>query len=158
MIDLFTSQIGRLCNIYSGYTLLHLVFRIQINEMKHDLGKSRIKLGPATLDQFLSHDMLWDCITVAPVRCHGVIGICHGDDPRDLGDGFTFESFGVAPSVISLVVIARAYRDPRGLLDVGEDFTAHDGMLLDLSEFLVRQLALLLEELNWDANLAYIVK
>ena len=56
------------------------------------------------------------------------------------------------------MVVTRTDRDPRGLLDVGEDFTAHDRMLLDLSKFLVRQPALLLEDLNGDANLAHIVK
>ena len=135
MIDLFTAQTGRICNVCSGYALSHLIFRIKIKQVYHALGKFGIKLCTATLDQFLSHNMLWDCITITPVRCHSVIGICHSDDPRDLGDGFALKPFGVASSVVALVVIARTDREPRGFLDDGQYLTALNGVLLDLLEF-----------------------
>lgn len=142
-VDAFAAHGRRRPQVCAGCRLLHTVFGVQVDHMDHDLGKVRIKLRPDALDQLLSHDVLGNGVAVAAVGGHGVVGIRHGDDPRDLGDGLALEPFGIASSVVPLVVITRADREPRGLLDAGQDLASCDRMSLDLLEFFVSQPALL---------------
>ena len=158
VVEALAAQAGGGGQRRGGGFLLHLVFRVHVDHVEHDLGEFGGELGADALDHLFPHDVLGDGVAVAAVGGHGVVGVRHGDDPGDLGDLVALQALRVAPAVVALVVIARADAEPGGILDAGEDLAAHHGVHLDLGELLVREPALLGEDLDGHADLAHVVE
>ena len=138
--------------------LLHLIFRIVIDEMDHDVCELRIELGTGTLHQFLTNGLLGNGITVASSRRHGVVCIGYGNDAGDLRNIGSLEAVRITPAVVTLVMVMGTDAEVRIYGDVIEDLRAHCGMVLDDGILLVVQPALFVDDLFRNTDLAYVMK
>ena len=102
-------------------TLLHLVFRIQVDQVLHLTGKFRVKLRAGTLDKFLTHLLLRNRVTVASFGGHRVVGVRSGNDPRRFGNIRTLQVMRIAlPGTIDSFL-------PDGTHITSEDQSSHQG-------------------------------
>ena len=142
----FTGKLVLACKLLDLFLFLHLVFAVEVYEVDHELAEDRIKLRAEALDKFLSYDLLGDHITVASSRSHGVVSVCYGDDPCDLGNVIALETFGIASAVITFVMRLGTDGKIRGFADRGEDLRTDVRMFFYDLVLFIRELVLLVED------------
>ena len=138
--------------------LLHLVLGIRIDQVHHDLGDPGIELCSGPFYYLLAHDRLSNRSPVASVGGHRIVSIRHGYDPGYLRDILALPAFGIALSVITLMMVMGADAQIGVLTDARKDLVTHYGMLLDDVIFFRSQFSVLVDYGIIYTDLAYIMK
>src|SRR6266511_1613896 len=127
---------------------------------KHRLKRSdyrRIELGFDGLSKAKTGDSTRHRVTVRPVRCHRIVCVGDGDNPREDWDVFALEAIGVAEAVHAFMMVADGPSNIRIIFDLREDPLANHWVLLHLATLLERQCAAFLKESRCQPHLADVV-
>ena len=127
------------------FLLLDEVLAVHVNHVPHDHGDLRVKLRAGPGDDLLPDQLLRNRQPVAPVGRQGVVGIRHGNDPRDFRDLLPLQPFRIAGAVVPFMMVMRADPDIRIVLDAGKNLVAQHRVLLYDFIFFPRQLAFLVD-------------
>ena len=174
-------QLRKLCELFGkSRTCIHMLYRLLggafpdpallrlafthgiagvfVYHCDHYIGDMLIKLGAPALYQLTPDRLLRHDLTVAAVAGHGIIGIGHGYDPCLFGDLCPLQAVRIAPAVDSFVMPPGSVGKPGHFLYVYKDPVSYDGVLFDLSKFLIGEPAGLVYDPVRNPDLSHIMQ